>query len=326
MRRIPIITLALAAACGDDGPAPADGGGDVITDSSAIADQRVEARRDALPDSAPPAPGCPAVRSEADRPDDTDLYQVRAFYVLPSDGKDESLDTNGRICTSVRAFTHWLGQQTAGRTLRLDTAGGMLDIGFLRLSKTNAEMEGSNWAQSTATGYPYVRERIEHELVALGLTKAKKLYAVYYGGTSIYACGGAAYPPTLLGNVSAIYIKGQPRGYSPCESDPWGVSPVVPHYLDYSMLHDTLHVLGIVDAKAPHHHSTGHVHGDERDLMYQPRPGTSDPPWGTYDPAGLILDIGRDDYFEHGQPGVIDLARSVFLSPLPDGATKPPGW
>lgn len=327
MRVLGVILPLLAAGCADPPPAsPADAAPAL---DRAAADRGDSAPRDRSADRAL-ALTCPAARSTEDRPDDSDLYQARILYVLSSDGADESLDTNGTLCTSARAFTHWLGAQTKGRTLRLDTHGGELDVGFVRLGLTNAELEGSSWAASIDTGYKYVRDRIERALHKAGLLKQNKLYMVYYGGTSIYACGGAAYPPILVGRVAAVYLKGQPQGGYPCESDPWGVSPTAPHYLDYSILHDTLHVLGIVGEKAPHHHSTGHVFdgGAEpnRDLMYQPRPGTNDPPWDTYNPAGLLLDLGSDDYFEHGASDRPDLARSVFLSPLPENAVKPPSW
>lgn len=278
-----------------------------------------------------PAPlTCPTLRSPLDRADDSALYQVRPLYVLPFDGADEKLDTNGAICTSVQAFTSWLSGQAGGRALRLDTHQGELDIGFVRLGKTDAEMRGTSWAASIATGYKYVRDRIEAELRAMGPLEPTKIYAVYYGGSSIYACGGGAYPPTLVGQVAAVYIKGQPEGGYPCSSDPWGQSPTSPHYLDYSMLHEMMHTLGLVAPGAPHHHSGGHVFDgaadSNRDLMYQPRPSTSDPPWDTYNPAGLLLDINGDDYFDHGTPGLLDLAQSVFISPLPAGAVKPAGW
>lgn len=61
-----------------------------------------------------------------------------------------------------------------------------------------------------------------------------------------------------------------------------------------------------------------------RDLMYAPRPGTSDPGWDIYSGA-VVPDSGRDPY--HGHSGSqLDLEQSAFLSPLPAGALAPPGW
>src|SRR5688572_20708139 len=46
--------------------------------------------------------GCRATRTMDNLPDDSAEYQVRALYVLPSDGIDEMLDVNGRLCDSIR--------------------------------------------------------------------------------------------------------------------------------------------------------------------------------------------------------------------------------
>jgi hypothetical protein len=37
------------------------------------------------------------------------------------------------------------------------------------------------------------------------------------------------------------------------------------------------------------------------------------------------LDIGRDDYFQHGRP-CLDASKSVFMNPSSPDATPPPGW
>jgi hypothetical protein len=42
--------------------------------------------------------------------------------------------------------------------------------------------------------------------------------------------------------------------------------------------------------------------------------------------AGTVLDLGRDDYFEHGDPRMVGLARSAFLEPMPEEAVLPFGW
>src|SRR6185436_12408104 len=43
-----------------------------------------------------PSPSTP-VRQNADQPDDFSGYQVHVMYVLPSDGVDRNLDTNGTL-------------------------------------------------------------------------------------------------------------------------------------------------------------------------------------------------------------------------------------
>ena len=250
------------------------------------------------------------------------------MYVIPSDVPDESLDVNGRICQSAKAFSTWLGAALGGPTLRFDVATDELDIGFVRLGKTNAELRGAGNASTIDTGEAYVRERLERELRAQNLIRPDKLYAVFYGGESRYACGGAAYPPALIGSVIAMYLKSTIGGVG-CEARPWG-QPSGLGYYDWAMLHDLMHGLGIVPSAGANHHSFGHAY-DARapkpqiDLMYSPRPGQSDPSWGIDEPTGLALDLNHDDYLDH-DGGFVDLRRSGFLQPLPLNAVRPPGW
>lgn len=281
--------------------------------------------------SPPSPPACPRRRAPEDLADDSSEPQVRVLYVVPADSRDRGLDLDGMICGSVLGWTAWLEEQSGGRSLRLDTADGVLDIGFHRLELSDAQMHGTNAAASVETGFAYVRDRIERELLAMGALAPNKLYAVYYGGTSEYACGGGAYPPLIVDQVAAMYLEGQPTGSLPCDSGPWGAPGGVLGYIDYGMLHELFHTLGAVDPLAPHQHAGGHAfdvgeRAPERDLMYSPRAGESDPPWGVYDPGGLVLDLGRDDYFDHADPERVDVARSVFLEPRPMDATLPPGW
>jgi hypothetical protein len=283
-------------------------------------------------DVAAPAFTCPAARALEDAPDDEpDLYQVRALYVLPSDGTDEQLDTDGRICRSLQAAMHWMVAQTRGSRLRFDTAGGAVDVGFVRLARTDAEMRGSG-GTSIEDGYAYLRDRIERELARMELLQPKKLYAVYYGGGSPFSCGGGAWPPALPGRVAALYLGGEPPGAPPCRGNPVGASATRPGYVEYSLVHEVMHTLGLVGDGAPNQHAAGHVFDPgvavglaARDLMYAQRSG-ADPGWGTGSADGLVLDIGQDDYFGHQRPELPDLSRSVFLTPLPDGAVPPPRW
>jgi hypothetical protein len=282
------------------------------------------------PDASTSTFTCPTTRATTDAADDVAGYKVHVMYVVPSDGADDALDTNGKICNSVINFTSWMKKETAGRSLRLDTKQGALDIQFVRLTKTDAQMKGTANVSDVDTGFAFLRDRIERELKDAGLVAAQKLYAVYYGGSTTWSCGGAAYPPSLVGQVGALYLNGAPAGAPACNTNVLGKVGGPPGYLDYAILHELVHTLGFVASGATHHHSAGHVADgvatQARDLMYAPRPSTSDPGWGTNDPGGLVLDIGKDDYFEHGQAGLLDLAKSAFIEPLPAGALPPPGW
>jgi hypothetical protein len=126
-----------------------------------------------------PAQTASSARSTADRTDDFPGYQIHVMYVLPSDGTDANLDTNGAIASSVAAAQKWFVAQTRGtRRLRFDTSNGQLDISFLRLARTDAEIAGSG---------AYVRDQIQSEINTAGFNHPEKIYAVYYGGSSTYA-------------------------------------------------------------------------------------------------------------------------------------------
>ena len=176
----------------------------------------------------------------------------------------------------------------------MDTFQSSLDITFLHLSRTDAEVS-SNGA--------YVRDVIERDLKAAGFNIANKIYAVYYDGRSTYACGGGAWPPSLPGVVAALYLLGEPPGAPPCWTNEFASPNGPPGYLEFSMLHEILHTLGFVATCAPHHTRSGHVSDSPQDLMY-----AGDDPW-----SPSVLDFGHDDYFMHGTPSCLDLAQNSFL-------------
>jgi hypothetical protein len=302
-----IVALALWTGCGDDGAVPPDAGEQDLVEVPA---------------------GCVADRATGNRPDDTSRDQIRFLYVVPSDGVDAGHDTSGKICNSVRAVATWFHAQT-DQYLRIDTEDGLVDIGFVRLAKTDAEMHGSDANNTTIeAGVAFVRERIERELEAMGLVADNKLYGVFYDGTSGWACGGGAYPPLIEDRVGAMYLQAIPLGQNqPCGSSyPWGQASLVPNYVDYGILHELVHSMGIVSMTSPHQHSTGHVYdlgapNPNTDLMYSPRSGMPDPGWATN--TGLVIDIGSDDYFN---AGAADLASMSLLAPLPADARRPTGW
>lgn len=238
-------------------------------------------------------PGLP--RSLNDRADTVQGPQVHAIYVLPSDGVDEQLDTNGRIGTSVMAFNRWFANNSWGKALRIDTFEGLPDVTFFRLSRTDAQM---------ASVGAYVRDELEKDLRAAGQLRSDKLYAVYYGGSSTWSCGGGAWPPALPGQVGAMYLKGQIPGAPACASNPVGASLESPGYIDFGMLHELVHTLGFVATCAPHHTLNGHTSDNRNDLMYAGSESWQLPP---------RLDIGRDDYYGHGRTACADLASSAYL-------------
>jgi hypothetical protein len=239
-------------------------------------------------------------RATVDRVDDSIAAQLHVIYALPSDGVDRALDTDGTLERSVSSFESWLAGKTDGRRLRLDTFAGALDITFLRLSRTDAEL---------ASHGALVRDEIEQELDAAGFDAPNKVYAVYYDGTSNFSCGGGAWPPSLPGNVAALYLDGLPESPVPCRSNPFAGPGAPPGYLEFAMLHEIMHTLGFVATCAPNHHRAGHVSDNPDDLMW-----AGDGPWVPSGWGNVVLDAGGDDYYGHSNAGCLDLDDSPLLT------------
>ena len=248
------------------------------------------------------APGVatPLSRSTTDRPDDFLGPQVHVIYALPSDFVDRVLDTDGTAAASVSNFQGWLRGQTGGRGLKVDTSGGQVDISFHRFTERDAEL--------AAYGIN-LRDAIETRLRSAGFNAPDKLYSVYYDGTGPHDhCGGGAWPPSLPGTVSAVYMRGTYGQGFACY-DPF-LSRTGLQIMDFAILHETLHTLGFVPTCAPHHTLAGHVSDSPTDIMWA---GT-----GNWNPS--VLDFGHDDYFGAHLPGCLDLADSSYL----EGSVPPP--
>lgn len=242
-------------------------------------------------------------RVTADRADEQTGLQVHVLYVLPSDGVDEQLDQTATLDASLKIANEWFKTQTGGKGLRFDTYGGnKVDVTFLKLPKTDAEMNvaGGN-----------VRVNLEYLLFANGFNSADKVYLVYYGGDGD-GCGRGAWPPTVHGNVGALYV-GAAAG---CMSQPFATGTQPPGFLEYLAVHEVLHVLGFAAPCAPHQTESGHVGDSNTDVMFS----------GAQAWQPSTLDVNHDDYFGSAIPGCRDLANSAALDPLPAGAEAPPGW
>lgn len=258
-------------------------------------------------------------RALTDLPDDDPGYQVHILYVVASDGEDRELDTSGAVELSVEAWNEWMASQTAGRRLRLDRVDGALDVTFVRLDRTDAEIN---------TYAPFVRDHLEAELILKGFSEPNKIYQIYYDGGNAQTgtCGSAPLPPVLPGTVSAIYLNAVPSTGAPCNTNSLAMSVDSPGYLEFASLHETIHALGFVPDCAPNltdYHfagpnraAPGHVSDSNTDLMYAGPLG-----WNA-----SVLDFNADDYFEADLADCLDLADSAFLDPLPASADPPPGW
>jgi hypothetical protein len=248
-------------------------------------------------------------RVTEDRPDEKTGHQVHVIYALPFDAtEDEQLDQKGTIEESLRILNNWFELQV-GKKLRFDTyGGGKLDVTFMQLARTDSDMQGLPRSS--------VRKELDEQLYLHGFDNVEKAYLVYYGGKG-EQCGRGAWPPTLQGNVAALYI-GPASG---CRTVPFAAGDEQPKYLEFLALHEILHVLGFVPECAPNYARTGHVDDSREDVMF------SSDATGTVLGEPSKIDVNVDDYFHKGAiPGCLDLANSAFLDPLPAAAEAPPTW
>lgn len=248
-------------------------------------------------DDEPPAPADEVSdeslpRTSSDRADDSHQPMIHTMYVLPSDGTDRRLDTNGQISSSVESFSTWFNQASGGLSLRIDKFSGKPDISYYRLPKTAAHY--SSFGDSMATA-------VANDLKSAGLFNSNKIYSIYYEGGNGTSCGGASWPPELPGQYAVMFIKNKPGSSLNCETSNIGSGM---NYWEFAMLHDTVHAMGFVQPCAPNYNPSkpAHVVDDPRDLMYT---GS-----GNWNPS--IIDVGNNDYFKHNN-ACADLEDSPYL-------------
>jgi hypothetical protein len=245
-------------------------------------------------------------RAVTDMPDDISGPQVHFLYVVPSDGADGQLDTNGGMEQSIARIERWFVTQAGNQGLRVDTYNGVPDITFVRLPHSAA--------QATAVN-PWPLWVIGADLVAAGFNNPAKVYAAFYDGPSKWACGGASSP--ALPKLGAMYLQAQPTNDPrPCRDAPgFGTGTDRPGYFEIGLLHEILHVIGFSPRCAPHASADGygdHVNDSPTDLMYGPD-ARSTAGWAW---SQAVLDINRDDYYRANIPGCPDLSNSPYVASL----------
>jgi hypothetical protein len=241
-------------------------------------------------------------RSTTDRPDDETGFQVHMVYAVPKGNEDRGLDHDGTLARSIYAFDDWFARQTKRQRVRLDRFEGAVDITFIQLDETDAEL---------AVYRRRIRDAIERALKRKGFNHPKKLYGVYYDGSNPEVCGGAPWPPEIPGTVASIYLKGNIG----CDATGWTEDGETMGYREFSMLHELTHGLGFVPRCAPHHWNEGHTSSTWADLMY-----TGPDVWNP-----RVLDDMKELY-HHDRADCLDLEDSAFLTPSVAGAAPPPRW
>lgn len=246
-------------------------------------------------------------RTTGDMPDEAGGPQVHFLYVVPSDGADRQLDTNGGMEQSVARIQHWFEAQTGDQALRIDTYKGTPDITFVRLPHSDA--------QATST-YAWPLWVMGEDLVAAGFNNPAKVYAAFYDGHSTWACGGASAP--ALPKLGAMYLQAWPKNDArPCSDAPgFGTGTDRPGYFEIGLLHEILHVTGFSPRCAPHasnDHWRDHVNDSPTDLMYGPDAKSS----AGWNWSQAVLDFNHDDYYRAHIPGCPDLSESPYLEQIP---------
>lgn len=252
-------------------------------------------------------------RATVDRPDIVSGSKLHVMYVIPADGVDEALDTNGVLDAAVASMNLWLENETPGRRLRVDTftAGGTTrpDITFVRGNQTAAEYAESPDGAFTA---------ITDELEARGWNDdpASKRYLVYYAGPAEdEGICGTAYL-NLLGvdyaQWSLVFLDSAPG----CGARDFGTPAAGPGASEAIALQEMLHNEAVVPVGAPHwcyafqYHLCTAAAGAVLDTL-DPESVDVMFPFVTGPLRDKSLDNGREDYYDHPFP-YRDLADSVF--------------
>ena len=245
-------------------------------------------------------------RTVTDMPDDLSGPQVHFLYVVPSDGADGQLDTNGGMEQSIARIERWFVTQAGNQGLRVDRQNGVPDITFVRLPHSDAQATARN---------PWPLWVMGEDLVAAGFNNPLKVYAALYDGHSTWACGGASSP--ALPKLGAMYLQAQPTNDPrPCRDAPgFGTGTDRPGYFEIGLLHEILHVIGFTPRCAPHASVSAfpdHVNDSPTDLMYGPD-AKSTAGWNW---ANAVLDFNHDDYYRANIQGCPDLSNSPYVAAL----------
>lgn len=263
-------------------------------------------------DDAEPSPE----RATADRPDIKAGAQLHVLYVVPENGVDEALDTNGVIEDSVAALNAWFEHQTSGRRLRLDTyvdreGRERLDVSFVEGWRTGA-------AYATGAAGPFSAfMAITDELAARGWTSKPRLkrYLVYYAGAAedSNVCGTARVPVDgEFAQWSVVFLESTPG----CGARDFGTPVTGGGMAEAIAAQELQHNEGIAPAQARHQCWSMRFHicaagkgriptgtdAESVDVMF---------PLVTAALRDKQLDPGHDDYFEHPF-AYRDLADSPF--------------
>jgi hypothetical protein len=275
---------------------------------SVIFKGKAPARR-ALP-TRPAAAWCGTDETSTDRTPEINLSaaeQIHVVYAVPSDGVDQFSSYSSRIASDAEAIDNWWRGQDPSREPRFDLYAfpgcgsrfGMLDISVVRLPQPSSYYDadlGTRMNRLTAD----FRGRFGPRMKTL----------VYYDGPVVEpdVCGTAwTIPPDGPNDLYGFGFVWLQATACPNDVGSGGISAT-------ALIHETVHNMGaFTNPGAPHEcpaPNVRHACDSPLDLMYPfVTPGTK--------LASEILDFGRDDYYGHSNPALVDVQDSLWLSHLP---------
>ncbi len=231
------------------------------------------------------------------------------FHVLYVRGSDSHADIPAALATiraEVAALNGWFALPAqAGRPMNFDRRDGELEVNVVTYPQfTTGQLV--NWDSADCQGFPVLRQLTDD---GWGNGQNRR-WLVYFDGDRrepfTSPCTGAPAGTGTCGiavlQFTTVFMHsacGTVSGSTPAEAV--GAAPNTARVA----LHEMLHGLGAVPRCAPHRYSERSAHvTDPSDLMY-PSEG----------PGVKVLDPDRDDYFGHGRPDCVDVARSPYLAP-----------
>lgn len=251
-------------------------------------------------------------RADRDQPEEITVGPcscTHLVYFVPSDRPDAKLDTNGAIAAAMRSQRAWFrGQMSRRPRIDLVAGAGGYDITFVR------GRQPASWYSTHG--------RLIDELIARGFDDPGKRYLTYAAIDRGTVCGEASYPygdPIgSEGGHATVYLDS-----SGCAGHDLGDGTAAGSgRADTVAVHEWLHREGAVAATAPHHCATSANHvctgaswmlGDIGSMMSDPERADVMYPLVNDPLRTRSLDLGRDDYLDHGLPTHPDLRDSAFL-------------
>lgn len=153
-------------------------------------------------------------------------FQVKAVYVVPSDGIDNSYDTNGVITSILKEGNAFL-QEELGLTLPIDSTSSGYDIAFLRSNKS---------AEYFLTSSGAFRTLLQESGYLDNPSPNRKDFVFFVDSKTVISsnyCGEASTP-----GISAIVAI----GLDECGKR----TPFFEHHASQTWVHEVIHNLGVV--------------------------------------------------------------------------------